>query len=143
MIGVLVIAYPITNKKIPVSAVARTSEGKEILLRVADTQSERELGLSHFKSLPDNQGMLFVFETSDKYAFWMKGMNFPLDIIWLKALGEDNYEVVALAENVSPNTYPQSISPSIPADAVLEVNAGAATVYNLSSEKKLWITSKN
>lgn len=131
-----------TNEKLPISAVVKTEGGQEINVRVVDESKERELGLSYFKSLPQDQGMLFLFDKPGVYPFWMKGMNFPLDIIWLKRGQDGGYRVIYVASNVLPDSYPNSINPKIEADAALEVNSGVATVHNLVPEKKLWITFK-
>ncbi len=131
-----------TNESLPISATLRTENGKEIGLRVLDNDQERQLGLSYFKSLPQDQGMLFVFDKPDIYPFWMKGMNFPLDILWLKRGQDGGYRVIYVATNVLPSSYPNSINPKIDADAVLEINSGLAYVYNFIPEKKLWITFK-
>lgn len=131
-----------TNESLPLSASLRLENGQEIKLRVADEPEERALGLSYFKSLPQDQGMLFLFDKSDIYPFWMKDMNFPIDIIWLKSLGAHEYEIVYTAHNVSPESYPQSINPDVISDTVIEVNKGLATVYNLTPGKKMWITFK-
>ena len=45
--------------------------------------------------LKEDEGMLFVFDHSDKYSFWMKDMNFPIDIIWI---GED-LQIVFIKKN--------------------------------------------
>ncbi len=132
----------VTNEVLPLSASLKLENGQEIGLRVADNNEERKLGLSYFKSLPQDQGMLFLFDKPGSYPFWMKGMNFPLDIIWLKRGQDGGYRVVYVAHNVLPSSYPNSINPKIDADAVLEINSGLASVYNLSLEKVLWITSK-
>jgi uncharacterized membrane protein (UPF0127 family) len=131
-----------TNESLPISAILKTESGQEIQVRVADNDKERELGLSYFKSLPQDQGMLFVFDKPDIYPFWMKGMNFPLDILWLKSGQAGGYRVVYVAHNVLPSSYPDSINPKIEADAVLEINNGLASVYNLDLKKNLWITFK-
>lgn len=135
-----------TNESLPLSASLRLENGQEIKLRVADEPKERALGLSYFKSLSQDQGMLFLFDKPGVYPFWMKDMNFPLDIIWLKRGQDGGYRVVYVAHNVLPSSYPNSINPKMDADAVLEINPPAggdsATVYNLSPEKNLWITFK-
>ena len=130
------------NTSLPISAYVKVPNGQEIGLRVADDNQERELGLSYFKSLPQDQGMLFVFDKPGIYPFWMKGMNFPLDIIWLKSEQGGGYRVVYVARNVSPSSYPNSINPKTEADAVLEMNSNLSTVYNLELEKNLWISFK-
>ncbi len=104
--------------------------GKIINVELADTDSKREQGLSGHKPLADDEGMLFVFDQPDKYAFWMKDMLFPIDIIWLKVLppakGEDlgGGEVIHIEKNAQPSSYPDSFEPGADAQYVLEVNAG-------------------
>lgn len=94
---------------------------KRYYLEIADSNVEREKGLGGRESLCEECGMLFVFEKPGRYAFWMKDMRFPLDIIWL--LGN---EVVFVAPNVSPD-FSGVIDPSAFADRVIEINAGAAS----------------
>jgi uncharacterized membrane protein (UPF0127 family) len=105
--------------------------GVRLLVEVADTPAERGRGLSGREMLPENSGMLFVFDTPRRYGFWMYGMKFPLDIIWI----DERLRVVYFVENAQPcvnicETYEP------PADAlyVLEVNAGFVKKYGL----KVW-----
>ena len=95
---------------------------KEIRVELADTEEKRTRGLSGRKSLSQDSGMFFVFEIPAKYSFWMKDMRFSLDIIWI---GE-NKKIIAISENIAPDTYPASFFPSEPIKYVLEVNAGWA-----------------
>jgi uncharacterized membrane protein (UPF0127 family) len=148
-LGILVVlaagvffSRPTSNKNLPLSAVVTTENGKEIRVRVADSDQERQRGLSGFKKLPESQGMLFLFDKPGIHPFWMKDMNFPLDIIWLQSGQDGGYRVIYVAEKVLPESYPNSINPKMDADAVLEINSGLASVYNLASEKFLWITPK-
>jgi len=101
--------------------------GKTLKIEVADSPAEREIGLSYRKSLPEDQGLLFVFEKPDFYGFWMKDMNFPLDFLWIN----ENFEVVDISKNITTSTYPDLITPKSPAQYVLEVNAGLI-------DKKAW-----
>jgi uncharacterized membrane protein (UPF0127 family) len=102
--------------------------GVRLSVEVADTPAERGRGLSGREMLPENSGMLFVFDTPGRYGFWMYGMKFPLDIIWI----DERLRVVYFVENAQPcvnicETYEP------PADAlyVLEVNAGFVKKYGL------------
>jgi len=95
---------------------------KSFSLEVADTPQAQTLGLSNRNSMPADHGMLFVFSgVPQKQCFWMRDMDFPLDIIWVGTYKQ----VVHIEQNVSPNTYPQSFCPSDPAQYVIELNAGA------------------
>ena len=40
-------------------------------------------GLAVKDQLKENEAMFFVLDNSEKHSFWMKDMNFPIDIIWL------------------------------------------------------------
>lgn len=92
------------------------------IIEVKDDDNERAQGLSGRDSLPADQGMLFVFETKDRYSFWMRGMKFPLDFIWI-----EGDTIMELTENVPvplTETYAPLYQPKVPVDKVLEVNAG-------------------
>jgi uncharacterized membrane protein (UPF0127 family) len=93
--------------------------GVSLNIECALSSAERERGLSGRQNLPENSGMLFVFENPGQYAFWMKDMNFPLDIIWLSA----EKKVIYVKENAAPDSYPASFGPKEKAKYVLEVNA--------------------
>lgn len=89
-------------------------------LEVAKTEQEHDQGLSGRESLPKDRGMLFVFASEAQQCFWMKGMKFPLDIVWTDA----HRKVVFLARNVSPDSYPRTYCSGIPAAYVIELNSG-------------------
>lgn len=91
---------------------------KKISVLVADTPNLWTRGLSFTKDLPE-EGMLFIFEKADSYSFWMKDMNYPIDIIWI----DSNKKILKIDSNVSPNTFPQTFKPSAPILYVLETNA--------------------
>ncbi len=93
-------------------------------VEVAEDHISRSQGLSGRENLPEDHGMIFVFENSRYHTFWMKGMKFPLDFIWIR-----NNEVVEVTENVQPLASPlpqQIIRPPQAVDSVLEINAGEA-----------------
>lgn len=102
-----------------------------IELLVADEPEEQSLGLGQRESLPENQGMIFIFSKLGKPVFWMKDVNFPIDIIWLK-----NNKVVEITKKVQteigePDSSLEIYSPSVEADTVIEVNAGWSDRNNL------------
>jgi uncharacterized membrane protein (UPF0127 family) len=118
-----------SNETLPFSATVISPQGVHIKVRVADTDETKELGLSYFKSLPEKQGMLFVFPQLGIYSFWMKGMNFPIDIIWL----DENLKIVDRLINVDPSTYPETYTPSASAAYVLEISANTADQYGFTN----------
>jgi hypothetical protein len=59
----------------------------EIDVRVADTPEKRYLGLSNTTSLDSREGMLFVHDDEGQYAYVMRDMDFPLDIVFVSSEG--------------------------------------------------------
>lgn len=118
LVLILIIAvYPhLTTRTVPVVLGEET-----FVLEVADTSSTRERGLSGRDGLATSTGMLFAFEHPGRYSFWMKDMHFPIDIMWLR----DDWCVVHIMPNVSPDSYPDTFAPPVPATYVIEVGAGA------------------
>lgn len=101
----------------------------DILASLAQTPAARQQGLSGVKGLPEKTGMLFKFETAGIYGFWMKDMNFPLDMVWI----DSGKKVVAISENISTSTFPTSFYPPSPAMYVLEINARAAKNFGMAT----------
>lgn len=96
------------------------AEGRAIEVEIAQTGDQKVRGLSGRHCLAADKGLLFPYDLSGDYCYWMKDMKFAIDMIWL----DDEQKVVTIKENVSPNTFPQSFCPDKPAKYVLEVNAG-------------------
>lgn len=94
---------------------------------IASSNVERSRGLSGRVNLGANSGMLFVFDRPSKNMFWMKDMNFPIDIIWL----DENKKIIYIKENLSPKTYPEVFGPEVPSMYVLEVNSNFTKKYNI------------
>ena len=116
-------------------AIVTTSTGKEIPVEVADTLKKRSLGLGKRTSLKKGWGMLFVFEKRKPYRFWMKDMQFPLDIIWL-----DNNRIVHIIHNAKPSNSedePEVMTSPVPVNFVLEIAAGQAAILRLKSGQRM------
>ena len=100
--------------------------GVEFEVEVAHTPADRAKGLSGRDSLPPNTGMLFVFESGRASTFWMKGMRFPLDFVWI---GGDctvvDVAIDAPPEPGVPDSQLVRYEPAAPAVYTLEINAGA------------------
>src|SRR3989344_1777231 len=96
--------------------------GAILNIEIADTSPLRELGLSGRKTLDSNTGMLFIFDNDGNWGFWMKQMNFPLDIIWF----DQNFKIVSLQKNLLPQSHPTVFYPGKNSRYVLEVNSGFA-----------------
>lgn len=101
--------------------------GQSIKVDLALTPAEQNQGLSGRSALLEDEGMLFVFDTPGKYSFWMKDMNFPIDMIWI---GEDK-KIIYVKKDARPELYPETYGPDTDASYVLEVVSGFADKHNL------------
>lgn len=95
-------------------------------IEIADDDYQRETGLMYRTSLKKNRGMLFVFDDEQPRGFYMKNTNIPLDLIFLNA----NNKIVSISKNTRPQSL-ETIESEIPAQYVLEVNAGLAEEWDL------------
>lgn len=99
---------------------------------VAATDTSRAQGLASQNALADNRGMLFVFPKADLWPFWMKGVTFPIDIIWIN---NDNVTEVTPsvppADPSLPDSQLPNYRPTGPVDRVLEVAAGWAARFSI------------
>lgn len=91
---------------------------KTLSVEIADTIESRTLGLSGRQSLPEEVGLLFVFDTPVVQGFWMKDMGFPIDILWFDA----EKRLVDITEDLSPDSFPETFYPNQPIMYVLETN---------------------
>lgn len=100
----------------------------DIPVTIADTPQEQEQGLSGTESLAQNAGKLFVFKDIGSYGFWMKDMNYSIDIIWI----DQNLKIIGISRDLKPETYPEIFYPPSDVKYVLEVNSGFSTMNNIS-----------
>lgn len=103
-------------------AIAEVYLGEHLVrAEIAQTPYQLYQGLSKHPEICADCGMLFIFPDLDQRTFVMREMFFPLDIVF-SAQGK----VVKIYENLSPEgANPQNLySSEVPADLVLEVNAG-------------------
>ncbi len=104
----------------------------KLKVEIADTQGKRTKGLGGRESLASEGGMLFIFPKPEKHPFWMKGLTFALDFIWIR--GDT---VVDIFPNIQP-PVPNQSDESLPiyqskeeVDKVLEVNGGTVQRLNI------------
>ncbi len=102
--------------------ITLSTDNKNISAEVASDGDDKVLGLSGRDCLNPDSGMLFAYELTGDYCFWMKDMNFPIDMIWL----DDEKKVVTIESDVRPDSYPQTFCPTKPAQYILEVDTGYA-----------------
>ncbi len=107
-------------QKKPYAIIINKSEKKcRIDLEIADSPEKWEKGLMHRKNLPDNSGMIFVFEKPHRIAFWMKDTLIPLDII---VISSDLF-VIEFKKNLVPMSEELITSDEL-TTCIIEVNGG-------------------
>jgi len=112
-----------TDNLLPYVKVA----GQDIQVDLAITKEEQMQGLSGRDMLEPTKGMLFIFEKPGKYSFWMQGMNFPIDIIWI----DEAYKVVYIKKDARHETPFEQYGPDKDTKYVLEVVSGFSEKYGL------------
>lgn len=105
-------------------------DGEQEITRVqvalARTESERNTGLMDVQEMPFDTGMLFLFDDEQERSFWMVNTPLSLDIIFLNS----NREIVRIQTHTTPYSDRQ-VTSDVPAQYVLEVNAGFAREFDL------------
>ena len=95
------------------------------------------------EQLPYDQGMLFVYEESGNYSFWMHNVKFALDIIWFDGKGN----AVHIKQNIPPcATDPEDCTvydPGTKALYVFEATAGFVEMFGINNDSNFsWIADK-
>jgi uncharacterized membrane protein (UPF0127 family) len=108
--------------------MVREKTEETFLVEVIRDMESLKKGLSHRESMPEENGMLFVLDVSQEHAFWMKGMRFPLDIVFM---GED-MRITEILENLQPCEQCPIYFPKERPAYALEINAGLARKHGLS-----------
>lgn len=101
---------------------------------VADDDNSRSEGLMDVHELPEQGGMLFIFEDEAQRSFWMANTPLPLDIIFVNS----NFEIVRIHRNTPPYSHENIISEA-PAMYVVEVNAGYTLQHDITEGMKIEI----
>lgn len=92
--------------------------GIEIMVEIADDEGERAKGLMFRESLPEDEGMLFVYESERPLGFWMRNTLIPLDVAYVDSQGR-----IVDIQTMEPRDETTHWSAS-DAQYALEMNAG-------------------
>jgi len=106
-------------------------------IAIADTDKKKMYGLMNLDYLPQNQGMLFIFEPSQVVNMWMKNTRISLDMIFIDA---DN-EIALVASNAEPYSL-SLISSQKEVKKVLEINGGLANKLGIKAGQKISVLNQ-
>ncbi|MDP3974767.1 MAG: DUF192 domain-containing protein [Candidatus Jorgensenbacteria bacterium] len=95
-----------------------------IVVDIVRDENTRAKGLGGREGLGINEGMLFLFEETEVYPFWMKGMEFPIDIVWIAESAIVGFDERVPPEPGVPDRALTVYAPPEPVDKVLELAAG-------------------
>lgn len=113
--------------------ILHTKDGDvSVQVEVAWSEHERAKGLKGRESLGKDQGMWFVFDNDGDYKFWMEGMNFNLDMVFVNSDGE----IVGMVEDARAGST-DAIGVDKPFKYVLEVDSGFVKKNDLALGDKV------
>ena len=126
-----------------------TEEYRELIIigeatfeaQLATTDSERAEGLMNVESMPEDEGMLFVYEEESYRSFWMKNTLIPLDMIFI----DDTYHIVEIIHNAKPcKKDPCQLYRSTKRTKyVFEINGSLSKKYKFEMGDIVEFTNKN
>lgn len=111
--------------------------GQVIKAKIADTPEKITKGLMFVKQMPENEGMLFVFDEEDEHLFWMKNTLIDLDIVFILSDG-----TVSVVHDRVPHTYTYTPDYQVPTaygigQYVLELNGGVSGKHGVEPGRKI------
>ena len=128
----------------PVCLFIKTHAGgvHKINAEVVRTDEAKRLGLMGRQELREGKGMLFVYEDEPDPVIWMKGMNFPIDIVFI---GRD-FEIEHIENSAAPcqtalDRECSRYRSALPASYVLELPAGYVKRHGIELKDKVVLPS--
>jgi uncharacterized membrane protein (UPF0127 family) len=115
-VGAILLASNLARADLP--EIVLTVGGHRLTAEVANNEASRASGLMHRRMLPENRGMLFVFERIDRHAMWMMNTYVPLSVAFLDAQG-----IIINIADMTPHTT-NAHGAARPAKYALEMNQG-------------------
>ncbi|WP_232516208.1 DUF192 domain-containing protein [Chitinophaga caeni] len=100
---------------------------RHIDIELAITDQERAKGLMYRKSMPEQQGMLFIFNEEQEQSFWMKNTYISLDILYINK----DKEIVSIQKYATPLSE-DGLPSYKPAMYVVEVVGGFCDKYHIT-----------
>lgn len=117
-LALLALCMPVRGHADPLMTYPLRIKSHTLRAELARSEEEKRTGLMFRKSLPENTGMLFVYEAEARWAMWMKNTYVPLSVAFI-----DRNGIILNIEDMEPLTE-QSHEAAGPAKYALEMNRG-------------------
>ena len=128
---ILLFAWLPASPRAELPAVPLSAGMHAIRAEVADSMGARMQGLMYRKSMPQNGGMVFVFDEAAIHCMWMKNTYIPLSVAFI-----DDAGAIVNIEDMEPRTE-QSHCARRPVRFALEMNKGWFTQRGIKPGAKL------
>lgn len=115
---------------------------KEYNVSLAKTEEQRESGLQNITELPEDSGMLFLFDSPDEVSMWMEDTKIPLDIIFIN----EDLEVIAVYQGVPLSRdlmTEQNVSMVLEVNINSGINVGDELEFSPNMSKKMRVLKED
>ena len=120
-------SFALFERKGQVEIVTTDGKLQKFNVEFARSEAEKATGLMFRERLADDEGMLFMWNTSSLRQFWMKNTLINLDILFI----DSDYRVVHIEESAQKGSL-RIISSILPVQYVLEINAGQSEIRKIT-----------
>ncbi len=120
-------SFALFERKGQVEIVTTDGKLQKFNVEFARSEAEKATGLMFRERLADDEGMLFMWNTSSLRQFWMRNTLINLDILFI----DSDYRVVHIEESAQKGSL-RIISSLLPVQYVLEINAGQSQLRKIT-----------
>jgi len=135
----LIVSVPLLKPKYETSKLTAITSQKNISfdVEIADTGIKRTVGLMNRTHLPENSGMLFIFDSETTASFWMKNTLIELDMIFIST----DKKIVNIKRDAQPckTLDCETYKSENPVKYVLEINGGLADKLGIKEGNSIQI----
>lgn len=104
---------------------------EKFYIEKVSTREDLILGLGDRDKICKKCAMMFNFSNKSEHLIWMKGMRFPLDILWV-----EEGKIVWIEKNISKDSK-EIMGKGFYSDSVIELNAGTVDRYKINIGDKI------
>lgn len=126
---ILIMISSCSTKKLDVITIRINDTEFEV--EIAKERDDMERGLMHRKSMPEKEGMLFVYSIEVDLSFWMKNTFIPLSVAYISSAG-----VIKEIHDMEPESL-KSVKSGSKSRYALELNQGTFEKFGINPGDKI------